>query len=277
MPNPNRQIINSLIETLKFKVEPPKIYDCLIKLTKDFNKAYDALFDGPLPPVSGKDLDLTEIPSSNLPSNIAYINKANVFSEIQTLEGVLKAFVVGDSATSAVRGRFSQSPGNNSYVSNNLYYNGAAWVSDNGAVGSMLFQSGGYSIFYALIGGVLTQIFAANPNAGGIVHTGALPNANNLNAFDIVVPNTKKLASVNAAGTTNLSMILMDGFDLVQLGSKSAGNTNVNGSPAIPTVANADLPPTSANNNGVILIDKTNHRICWWDSGNRYYAAGTAF
>src|SRR5438128_717609 len=85
MPIPNKSIIDSLTETIKQKVDPAKLYDILQKVNQNIGKIYDTLFIGPLPPVSGENLDLTELPREELPAGIAFKDEANVFTQNQVI------------------------------------------------------------------------------------------------------------------------------------------------------------------------------------------------
>lgn len=89
---------------------------------------------------------------------------------------------------------------------------------------------------------------------------------------DVVLANTKAVRAVNAAGTNTLPLVTLDAGNLVQLGSESAGAF-----PAVPMRAAGSLPAASALMNGVLAIDTTNNRLCYWSGGVRYYINGTSF
>jgi hypothetical protein len=276
MPIPNKSIIDSLTETIKQKVDPAKLYDILQKVNQNISKIYDTLFIGPLPSVSGENLDLTALPRTELPVGIAFVDVANIFTENQAVIRTNQPTWRLLTTSSVTAGRMINVTSGQTLFSHGMYYDGTNWVADNGATGAgLLVNSAGTIQLLQMVAGVLNVpiVIAADK----VIRIGTIGTATGAAADEIVIPNLKALKASNVAATGTLPIAIIDGFDLVQIGSKSAGNTNPNGAPAIPTVAAADLPAAGANNNGMILIDKTNHRICWWDSGNRYYAAGTAF
>lgn len=275
MPSVNKATINSLVETVKNKVEPAKLYDALHKIHVDLNKTYEALFDGPLPVNNGKNLNLTELPRTSLPAGIAFIDVANVFSQNQTIDKTRPELDLKDSVTNAVVCRLQKHAGNNGGFLLNMYYDGAAWQVDTAADGAGVLLGLGAVSSIQRIGGVNYSSWLITTDK--IFRLGEPPTVVNAAADEFVMKNNKALRACNAAGNGTLPFAKIDTNDIVQLGSKSVGNTNPNGMPAIPTVVTADISAAGAANNGAIVIEKTLNRLVFYNNGLRYYVAGTAF
>lgn len=90
-------------------------------------------------------------------------------------------------------------------------------------------------------------------------------------AGEVVLANAKALRSVNGAGTDTLALIYLDSNSLVQAGRSGVGLS-------IPVVANASLQAAgSAALNGLLVIDSTNDRLCFYSGAGRRYVTGTPF
>lgn len=279
--SPNKAIINSLVETVKQKpkeLDTAKLYDALQKMNQDLNKTYDALFDGPLPAVSGEKLDLTNLPRTNLPAGIAFTDVANIFSEAQTIERTrpeLKLRFSVPAGGSGINGRVAVSTDGVVYISDNLYYDGAAWVCDVGNVGSMVFQSVGFTQFYSKDATGL--LFCAQVSPKGTFEHGPVGFRTGAVVGDVIIANGKIFYGNNVAATKILSILQIDVNDLVQLGSNPVGAATGEGNISIPRAVTADLPTAGGTRNGIVILDKTNNRLCYYVSGARYYLTGTAF
>jgi len=165
MSSPNKVIINGLVETIKNKVEPAMLYDALQKMNNDLNKTYEALFEGPLPAVSGKNLDLTELARSSLPPGIAFVDVANTFTKVNVFtdqqlisyatQPHLRLLTTG--STSA--GRVMNATGTATIFSQGLYYDGANWQVDAGNGSGWLAANGVLQTLQSIGGVLYAQLF----------------------------------------------------------------------------------------------------------------------
>lgn len=87
---------------------------------------------------------------------------------------------------------------------------------------------------------------------------------------DVVMASTQSLRSVNAAGTSSVSIITLDSNDDVSVG----GFGRLVG---VGYFGNASFPAGGASRNGKVAIDSTNNRLVFYSGGSRYYVTGTAF
>lgn len=91
-------------------------------------------------------------------------------------------------------------------------------------------------------------------------------------AGEVVLANAKALRGVNAAGADTYPLIVLNASNFVQVGTTTHTNPI-----KISYDTNANLLAGGANANGVLGVDSTNNRLCYWSGGARYYLLGTAF
>lgn len=279
--SPNKATISSLVETLQKKVEPAKLYDALRKMNDDLNKAYDALFFGPLPPVSGEnltDLNALEldgiVPEENLPANLAFQDRENFFDEINFFVAedreVLKiGFGVVDESEDGTRTvddinswfRIGPLDNNEFFLSQNFSWDGSSWTRDD-----------------EVLDGFIATIIA-----GDLQFSKWLP----ADAFDYPAAyladtwffHGKELGIANYAQDDELSFSFLDENDIFFLGESASTFADLwRGHIAIPNKVDTDLPPTGEPIcNGIICIDKTAADLVYYTNGLRYRINGTAF
>lgn len=276
--SPNRTVIKSLIETLQRAVDPAKLYDLLKKMFFDLDKVYTTLFEGPLPAVSGE--NLTNLSREGMPDGVAYTDVANVFTEDQLIQKLRPALELRNEATvgvlSAILARFKQIDDTKTLFSSGIDFDGTNYIDDAGTgAGIEINGDTGEILFIQVTGGIKTVRARISP--AGLLSLGILPLFETGSiAGDLLIANVRSIRSVDAAAGATYSMIVMDGNDLIGLG-RSAANTG-KGHVTIPRVAAVDIPAAGVSRNGIILIDSTNNRICYFNNNLRYFMpAGTAF
>jgi hypothetical protein len=123
------------------------------------------------------------------------------------------------------------------------------------------------------IGGTATSTFKIEP--GGQVTIGDIANLTGLGIHELGLRNARSLKGFNQGGTQSYSLIHFDVNDMVRLGadSQSSGVGHV----AIPKDTTGTIPAAGATRNGLILIDETNNRFCFYANNNRYFVGGTPF
>lgn len=256
--SPNKLIVDSLIQTIQRK--DSKLYEALSKMADDLNKSYSALFDGILPASSGKNLDLTETPEVQFPDFIAFIDKANLFIENQT---VLKEFPEVDvqwnilgTPTSGIKGRLTQTDDGEVLVSGNLYFDGTDWQSDDTNDGAGVQFIGASIDFLQFISGDIYHPFQVDDDK--IIRLGNPVFFSDSDEDNIVIGSEKYIRASDSTDLRTLPILKLDEFDIIQLGS-NAGTlidpTSGEGNVAIPTVVDfEDLPTPGATRNGIIII-----------------------
>lgn len=269
MPSDNNLIIRSLTETIK---EPPKdndelrnllsrTYDLITRMNQDLNEVFNAVFDGPLPAVDG--FELTRLNAAvlegELPSgfNIAYLDEINAFLRGQSIletddEVPLLQFGFTSSPTSYLRigalddGEF--------FLSQNAFFDGAVFDQDDAAIDSLIFH---------FVGGELSLEWWDNV-LGDFRNTWTIAG--------------REILCEDFADTAQLSFVLIDDNDVIHLGESAATDTTPAGHIAIPAKINTEIPlDGDADNDGIIIIDKTNKYLVFYTGGLRYRVAGVAY
>lgn len=265
--SPNKTIVNALIGTFQREVKPDKLYDTLRKMSADLNKAYEALFDGPLPPVDGH--ALTNLNAANLTGEIpesfgiAYINKLNIFSRGQKIieDDELEPFLLlgyGDllvdpDITPLSYLRTGAIADGDFYISQNAKWGGIAFERDTATDGSLALE---------LAGGVMNFVWYDTVLAAY------------RKTFKFTGP---EISCSNQADLASLSIIMRDANNVIRVGESAAIDTTPVGHFGIPAKVALELPAAGAIADGVIIINKTTNRFCFYHSGLRYYVAGIAF
>ena len=270
MPSPNKLIIRTLVGTLQRKIDPEKLYDALDRMAKDLSSVYDVVFDGPLEAVDG--FNLTRLNAAVLEGElppgmgVAYLDELNEFSRGQSIvwndvEEPFLEFGFGDQTQvppvdpnsyfrilSVADDEFS--------ITQNIFWddNAGNWERDDGALGALSLE---------FIDGDINFLW----------YDSVLPAFRN--TFNI---SGKVISAMDDADAVLLSIIELDAFDVIRVGEDAATDNTPVGHFAIPAKASAQLPATGdINASGIIIIDKTNNRLCFYHGTVRYYVAGTLF
>lgn len=270
----NKSIKKGLIET--FQNKDATLYEALSKINTDLDKVYETLFGGPLPAVDGS--ALLHINPVNIDSpgdiptlvknqgQIAFLNLPNTFLFDQNI-------TAAEGTWDSTNAHVGNAIGGDAYIGANLKWKGGAWGSDLGGVAMLLYMIGGTAQFYHWNGAAL--VLRYNIDINGVHRYGVPLSVVNAVAGDLVLENQKDVRASNTLTTAAVSLIRLDANDLVVLGNDAVNSGR--GHVAIPWVAAANLPAAGAAKDGIIVIDKTNHRLCFYETGARYYVAGTAF
>lgn len=267
----NKLIISTLIETLKYKVESSKLYDALQKMASDLNKTYEALFDGPLPAVSGKNLDLTEVPNDSFSDNVAFKNEANKFTEDQLVEKTYPEVQV-KWKDKTIKGRITQTADGKILFSGNLSFDGSSWNLDDITNGAGLQFDDGAINLLQFIAGVLYKPIQIG--ADRIVRIGEPLSVTSAEAYEIVLAKLREIRSADSTDTKTYPLISLDADNLVSLGSSLAGSITGEGNVRIPRVITADLPTPGATRNGLIVINKTTNQLIYYTNNLAYRVVG---
>jgi len=274
----NTSIIKNLIQTLQREVKPDKLYDALDRINEDLTQVFDAVFTGPLPAVSGENLDLSLVTKAHLPANVAYVDEDNDFEQPQTIEAVLASVILKNKADSTTAagdkwGRAKMPDDGQIIFSVNLDWDGADFAIDSGGfAGGLVIDDGDISLIQ-FDGADVINIIGANLDS--IVRLSNPEFWTDADPFEIVIPNNKQIRGCNAAGDATISMMILSADGIIGLGYDAAADGT--GHVGIPTPVNGDLPSVGAVQDGTICIDKTNNRLIYYSSGARYRLTGTSF
>lgn len=281
--SPNKATITSLLQTLQNKTwieknEPSKLYDALVKMNDDLNKAYNALFFGPLPPVDGNALfnlnalNITGIiPEDNLPANIAFQDRFNLFNELNSFINEEEASIaIGFGTIDADREyldepsswlRFGSEADGEFFISQNFNWNGTDFDRDDD-----------------LISGSIIKFVDGDINLSKWLPADAIDYPDPYLA-ECWFFKGKEFGIRNYAQDDDLIFALIDSTDVILLG-ESAGSfvDDYRGYVAIPNKIDTALPISGQNEaNGIIAIDKTNADLVYYTNGLRYRLNGVAF
>lgn len=277
--SPNKLSIDTLLQTVQRK--DPKLYDALLKMAADLNKTYSALFDGPLPAVDGEFLDLTLMPESSLPATVAFTDVSNIFIEDQQVQKTFPSYDTRwfddtQQLPGTIVGRFTHTDDGSILVSGNLSFDGTDWNTDDGNDGAGLEFIGATIDFIQNILGINYYPFKVDVDQ--IIRLGNPTFWTDSDPDELVIMNDKEIRATDSTETKTLPIAVLSANDLVVLGSTPVGSTSGEGNISIPRCVNADLPVAGGTRNGIIIIDTTNHRICYYVNGNRYFmTTGTSF
>lgn len=306
MGSSNKVVVGNLIET--FQDKDVKLYDVLKKTRSDLDKTFEALFDGPLPKVSAKNLDFTGADLSmltvaQLPQAIAYKNLENIFIQNQfitkddpllTLTGIdaiisligvnSKVSLQGDNSIfeaeadgATKKTRLQVISDGKTLLGSGISWDGAAFQTDGGDNSGIILNadSAAFGVLLYIAGALAKSL---RVNSTGQVTLGVLQTLTNLTVNELGLKNQKYIKGTNFAGDNNLPIVRIDAADLVVLGSNPAGFTTGEGNISIPDAVSADLPVAGASRNGILILDKGTNRLCYYVNGLRYkLALGTAF
>lgn len=289
--SPNKGMIDSLISTLQRneilvpddKVRklglqwlPAKLYDGLRKMNFDLNKAYDALFDGPLPPVDG--YYLTRLNAAVLTGpipesyHLAYTDRNNVFTRGQTIIWEEFDEVPDEPFLKMGFGDATQDPevfplsylrigsiiDEMFFLSQNTYWDGTQWLRDNDVTGASRIDFMDGDIVLNWWDDLL------------------LPSADYRRTFTF---RGREIKYGNFDQTVDFSLLYISDADVIKFASDATadGTGLPAGWPALPAAITANLPIAGAVADGVVGIDKTLHAFFFYVNGFRYRVVGTLF
>lgn len=287
MSSINAATISTLVNAISGGLTAGQTYDLVRKISEDLDDVFSTVNSGPLKAVDGS--ALLHINPKNIdspgdspqlitdPGPVAFTNWANIFLQDQVIkraDGVSLLVVDGNAGTQ--RGFIGQSNGANAYHSHNMYLFGGVWQVDGAPPASMLFQTAGKNVFYSHNGAVLSPpLFTITPNIGS--YFGPVPSVTLMGLYDVALLNESYIRGSNVAGNNNLGMIRVNANDVVELGPDANSGARI-GHIVIPQKTTANMPPAAAASDGIIAIDKTTNKLCYWVGGVRYaLAIGVAF
>lgn len=273
----NKTVIASLIETLQRKVEPAKLYDAMRKMADDIAKTYDAVFFGPLPVNSGKNLDLTEVPLDKYNEDLF-----TPFYDDQELRGQELSWKIkweqpGITSTGAYA-RMTMTEDGTVLFSTNLI--GPDFDTDDAPTkdgAGLVMDILGNITFVQNILDVITKPFKIGKDSIIRFFEPTELALTDAVAGDIVVPNLTTLRSTDSTDLKTFPILQFDANDLIILGSNPTGATTGEGNISIPRALTADMPTAGGTRNGVLIINKTTHELCYYVNGFRYKLLGVAF
>lgn len=268
MPSQNNLIIKSLTETLQRGIDPAKVYDLVTRMNADLNTAYNTVIDGPLPAIDG--FLLTRLNAASLEGeiprsfNIAYTDENNQFWFGQRItqfdeEVPFWTFGFGDLLSDPVVDptsffRIGSIADGKFWLSQNILWDGAAWDRDDAALGALKLD---------LIDGQLSFDWWDS----------VLADFRNTWLWD-----GREQLCANFADSSYLSFVTLDANDVIHLGETAATDTTPAGHIAIPAKISTEIPLSGdADNDGIIIIDKTLNYFVWYANGLRYRVAGIAY
>lgn len=268
---PNKTIVNSLIATLQREVKPEKLYDAIRKISADFDLVYGTLFDGPLPAVDGFALTRLDVDSlegivarANLPEEIAYEDEENLFIQPQAITTNLGDFLTlayGDLISDPTvpptsYWHFGARQDAQFYEGQNATWNGSGYDRDDVALGALSVerQAGLWSLTWY--------------------------DVSIADFRDTFLMEGREFKCANFLDTGHIGIAGVDEYNIVRFGNDAAIVAGLAyGHIAIPTRITGDLPAAAANSStaGILVIDKTLNRLCFYHGTTRYYLTGTAF
>lgn len=271
MSSKNAPFIKAYATAVANGLTPGQESDLANRIADDLDAVYTALFTGPLPINSA--VNLTAIQRSALPDKIAWTdleNNFDTFSQKVTLDygGWFSYFTAGTKPS-----RFQNTIDGGTLIGSGISFDGGGYHTDGGDNSGMQFNNGYVTEIVAYVAGALKHMFRIE--TAGQVTIGQLTTLTSLVIGELGIANNKIIRGTNAAGTDNLPLITIDANNLVQAGSNAASG---NGAFSIPKNTNANLPAAGATRNGIIVIDTTNSRLCYYVGGLRYFIPiGTSF
>lgn len=284
--SPNKGMIDSLVSTLqrneilvpddkvrKLNLEwkPAKLYDGLRKMNLDLNKIYDALFDGPLPPVDGFFLTRINAAALNGPIpesyNLAYTDRNNIFTRGQTIaEAREEAFLsmgfgtlIGSQAEGNITPnsfiRIGATKDDEFYLSQNIFLDQGDWKLDDVTLGA--------SRIDFINGDIVTNWYDST-----------LPDFRRAFTF-----RGREIKYGNFDQSVDFSLFYITDHDVIKFASDATADGT--GLPAgwfsIPNADGSNLPVVGPNANGIIGINKTDHSFVYYVNGLRYRVIGVLF
>lgn len=270
MSSKNAPFIKAYATAIANGLSPGQESDLANRIADDLDAVYTALFTGPLPVNSA--VNLTDISRTSLPPKIAWTDLVNLFEKNQEIDLTYGAWI--SRATGGTKpSRFQNTLDGGTLVGSGISFDGTGYHTDGGDNSGMQFNNGYAAEIVAYVGGVLKHLFRVE--SAGQVTIGQLATLTGLVIGELGIGNSLAFRGTNAAGNANLPLVFIDVNNLVQLGSNNATG---DGAIAIPKNTAVNLPASGATRNGIIALDTTNNRLCYWVNGNRYFIPiGTIF
>ena len=272
MSSNNKPSINSLISAISGGLQSGQLQDLAQKISDDLDKVFSVVFTGPLPVNSAE--NLTDIAREALPPNIAWTDVANIFTLDQQIFKSLPEFEVKFNPGTTI-GRFGSAADDLFFISGNLKWDGANWVTDTGNPASMIQFNAGTITFMSRDGTGILQ--GMKVNTKGAIEFGFPGFVTGAVKGEIILQNSRNVYGANAASTKILPLMMFDANDLLSLGSNPVGATTGEGNVSIPRAVTADMPVAGGTRNGILLINKTTAELCYYVNGLRYKIIGVAF
>lgn len=281
MSSQNKVSIQGLISAIANGINAGQQTDLFQKISNDLDKVFSQVNSGPLPENSAvnlKHIQASEIDGviarANLPPLIAYDDVANPFTQDQTITKALATmFFKVVSATKF--GRVEAVADGRTLFSSNLFYTGSAYSTDTGNGAGVEFLDDNIK-FRQRTGG--TDKIPFEIDTTSVIKIGNPAVTGGIGAGETIIPNNKGIWAVNQASNDAHQLVKLDANNLVVLGGTAQSGGNPFGHINIPSKSSVNLPNAGASSNGIIVIDSTNTRLCYYTGGLRYFIpAGTSF
>jgi len=280
--SPNKATISGLVQTIQQKSwiekkEPAKLYDALLKIHEDLSKAYDTLFFGPLPAVDGNALTNLNalnidgiIPEVNLPANIAFQDRVNLFND-------LNQFINEEEASLALG--FGSLDSDRAYIDEPTQWlragaesDGLFFISQNFIWDGSTFERDDIAV-----SGSIIKFEDGNINISSFLPADAVDYPDPYLA-ETWFFHGKDFGIRNYAQDDDLLLCIVNESDVLLLGESAGEFTDLwRGHVAIPGKIDTDLPPAGNESNGIICIDRTNNRLIYYANDLRFRLSGVSF
>lgn len=285
MSSRNAASIGTLVNAISGGLTSGQTYDLMRQITNDLDEVYTQVNTGPLPTNSAINLlhinpahidspgDSPQLVTS--PGNVAFINWANLFIKNQRIQEVtFPEWEVRWTGGTKI-GRFGLMADGEALFSSNLYFDGTNWQCDNGNNGVGIHMDGVGNLYIVQMqAGTAVNAMQVEAAKGNLIMDPASYKTPIL-SNEIIYKNNRSIRGVNAANNGFFQMLGIDANDVIKIAANFAASGK--GHLSIPNDTAANLPAAAANQDGTIVIDKTNNRFCFYHSGLRYYVLGTAF
>jgi hypothetical protein len=282
----NEQSISTLVNAIQGGLTVGQSYDLLRQISDDLKTAFNRIEEFKNPYNAESDdstfIDPTHIASpGDLPQlvlsqgQVAFLNTPNVFTRNQIIlnDDIPSLTIYWNASTTPKKGRMQMIQDGQMVFSCNMYWDGSAWTTDTGDGSGIYFDGAGNIYFKEQIAG--THYNVAQFTTGRVLtfdpggfSTGALDG-------EILYKNNRSIRGINAASNALFQMIGITNTDQIVIGANAASTGK--GHVKHPDATTANLPAAAAANDGIIAIDKTTNKICWWENGSRFAVAGVAF
>ena len=121
------------------------------------------------------------------------------------------------------------------------------------------------------VGSALTV--SSHTRLNGILSLSTSPD-NGSTTGEIVLANAKAIRGYLASGSSGRALLALSAANLVQLGGGHHGPTNIE---IRGDTASALAAAGSSANDGIVVLDVTNNRLCYYVGGNRFALTGSTF
>jgi hypothetical protein len=247
MSSINAATIGTLVNAITGGLTSGQTYDLMRKISEDLDDVFSTVNTGPLKAVDASALlhinpvnidspgDIPPLVSS--PGKVAFVNWANVFTPVQSFQSHI-------TLASGV----------------------AIWTPDTSAATNLRFYVDTNDVILRMGPGAFkiqnntgVQLWTSYPS--GAFATGNIGVDPGVLGFCLF--NTLSLYGRNAANNANLKIALIDSNDVIRLADDANSGSRI-GHMGIPAKTTANLPPAGASSDGIIAIDKTLNKLCYW-------------